>query len=70
VAEKLGWVNGAQSNLSVGPDTAFWVAHQAPAALLLFALGILIGTLLMHLVRATARAHARMAKYLLAVPSG
>jgi uncharacterized membrane protein len=70
VAEQVGWVNAAQSNLSVGPDTPFWIAHQGLAAVVLFAMGIVIGTLLMHLVRATARAHARMAKFLLAVPSG
>ena len=56
-------------NLSVGPDTMFWHAHQGLAAVVLFVMGILIGTLLMHLVRATVRAHARMAKFLLAVPS-
>ncbi len=68
VAEQLGWVNPAY-NLSVGPDLMFWRAHQGLAAVVLFVMGIVIGTLLMHLVRATVRAHARMAKFLLAVPS-
>ena len=67
-AEHLGWVNEAY-NLSVGPDGEFWRAHQAVAAVLLFMMGITIGTALLHLVRATMRAHARLAKYLLAVPS-
>lgn len=67
-AEHLGWVNETY-NLSVGPDVAFWRAHQGLAAVLLFFIGIFLGTLLMHVVRATVRAHARMAKFLLAVPS-
>jgi uncharacterized membrane protein len=67
-AEQFGWVNEAY-NLSVGPDGAFWRAHQGLAAIALFVMGIFLGTLLMHLVRATVRAHARMAKFLLAVPS-
>jgi uncharacterized membrane protein len=68
VAERLGWI-GAQYHLSVGPDGFFWSAHQGLAAVLLFVTGIFIGTLVMHLARATVRAHARMAKFLLAVPS-
>jgi multisubunit Na+/H+ antiporter MnhE subunit len=47
----------------------FWHLHQGLAAIVLFASGILIGTLLMHLMRAVVRAHARMAKFLLVVPS-
>jgi hypothetical protein len=56
-------------NLSVGPDLDFWRAHQGLAAVVLFASGIVIGTALMHLMRAVVRAHARMAKFLLVVPS-
>ncbi len=70
VVEQLGWVNVAGHNLSVGPDTPFWIDRQGLAAVVLFFVGIFLGTLLMHLVRATARAHARMAKFLLALPSG
>jgi uncharacterized membrane protein len=68
-AELLGWLSPGY-NLSVGPDSDFWIAHQGVASILLFVMGITIGTLLLHLVRATVRAHARMAKFLLAVPSG
>ena len=68
VAEQLGWVNESVK-LSAGPDWMFWHLHQGLAAIVLFASGILIGTLLMHVVRAMVRAHARMAKFLLAVPS-
>jgi uncharacterized membrane protein len=67
-AEHLGWAREAY-DLSVGPDGVFWRAHQGLAAVVLFFIGIVLGTLLMHLARATVRAHARMAKFLLAVPS-
>jgi hypothetical protein len=66
--EQLGLINEAY-NLSVGPDLAFWRAHQGLAAIVLFACGILLGTALLHLMRAIVRGHARMAKFLLAVPS-
>ncbi len=66
--QQLGFIDPAY-NLSVGPDLGFWQAHQGLAATVLFASGIVIGTVLMHLMRATVRAHARMAKFLLAVPS-
>jgi uncharacterized membrane protein len=66
--EQFGWVHGVH-NLTIGPDGAFWDAHQGLAAVALFFIGIFVGTLLMHLARATVRAHARMAKFLLAVPS-
>jgi uncharacterized membrane protein len=69
VAEHLGWVSEPY-HLSVGPDGVFWSAHQGMAAVALFVIGVFIATLLMHLARATVRAHARMAKFLLAVPSG
>jgi uncharacterized membrane protein len=67
-AERLGWIS-AEYHLSVGPDGIFWTAHQGLAAVLLFIMGIFLGTLVMHLARATVRVHARMAKFLLVVPS-
>ncbi len=66
--EHLGLVS-PEYHLSVGPDLEFWRVHQGLAAIVLFASGVLLGTLLMHLVRAIVRAHARMAKFLLAVPT-
>ena len=66
--QHLGLIS-PQYNLSVGPDLGFWREHQGLAALVLFASGILLGTVLMHLMRAVVRAHARMAKFLLAVPT-
>ncbi len=68
LVQNLGLVS-PEYNLSVGPDLWFWRSHQGLAAILLFASGILIGTVLMHLMRAIVRTHARMAKFLLAVPS-
>jgi hypothetical protein len=67
-ARKLGWVGGPY-HLSLGPDTVFWAAHQGLAAVLLFALGVVLTTLVLHLARALVRSHARLAKFLLAVPS-
>ncbi|MBS0580036.1 MAG: sensor domain-containing protein [Proteobacteria bacterium] len=68
LAEWFGWVHEPY-HLTLGADGAFWAAHQGVAAVLLFILGILLTTLLLHLVRFTIRGHARLAKSLLAVPT-
>jgi uncharacterized membrane protein len=69
IAQRLGWA----ANVTLFSDDAgiggFALAgHSLLAALLLGILGVLLLTLLMHLGRGVARAHARLAKTLLVEP--
>jgi len=69
IAQYLGWAGNAtlfSNDVSIG---SFVLAeHSLLAAVLLGIVGVLIVTLLMHLARAVARGHARLAKTLLVAP--
>jgi uncharacterized membrane protein len=63
--QRLGWVN---SEITVyGNGMPHWLT-TAPGGVILFILGILIVTTLMHVARGIGQAHARLAKALLAKP--
>ncbi len=63
IAQRLGLLDGRVS--VYGPAMPGWIASPV-GDVLLFVLGLLVVTLLMHTARGTVRMHARMAKSLLA----
>ena len=69
IAQHLGWAGNLtlfSDDVSIGP---FMLAeHSLLAALLFGIVGVLVVTLLMHLARAVARGHVRLAKTLLVAP--
>ncbi len=66
IAQRLGLLDGRVS--VYGPAMPGWIASPV-GDVLLFVLGLLVVTLLMHTARGIVRMHARMAKSLLAKPA-
>jgi uncharacterized membrane protein len=69
LTQQLGWTHiDFNTTDDVVLGGAWSMAHPLIASVLLFAAGVIILTLLMHLARALIRGHARLAKSLLVVP--
>ncbi|GAC1456849.1 MAG: sensor domain-containing protein [Steroidobacteraceae bacterium] len=67
LGERLGWF-GSGWGVHFGSGY-FLDDHQVATSLVLFVVGIIVLTLLMHLARAVARVHTRLAKVLLVEPA-
>ena len=70
VGQKLGLLGASfSSDITLGSASGFSAGHQGLTGIVLFVIGVTVLTVLMHLARAAIRGHARMAKFLLAVPA-
>jgi hypothetical protein len=71
LGQRLGLFGATfSSDITLVGSSVFWSAHQGLAGIALLVVGVIVLTTLMHLARATIRGHARLAKFLLAVPTG
>lgn len=70
IGQRLGLLGASfSSDITLGSANGFAAGHQGLTGIVLFILGVIVLTVLMHLARAVIRGHARMAKFLLAVPA-
>jgi uncharacterized membrane protein len=70
LGETLGWIDADARGIpfAIGPHVMRLTGHSWIGSLFMFAAGVIVLTLLMHLARGIGRGHARLAKALLVEP--